>query len=88
LCEQQGKLSLKCSEIEKDGEKTFWVAISYGENCTLLAPLIFSIKKFKMCALFLRYSVQATSHKLYGLDIYIKKTILHCNSKHCMQQSE
>jgi hypothetical protein len=41
----------------KVGWGKFWVAVSYGKNCTLLALFIFLTKMFETCALFLRHPV-------------------------------
>jgi hypothetical protein len=41
--------------MKKGGRKTFWVAVSYGENYTFLALLIFSTKMFKAWALLLEH---------------------------------
>lgn len=48
MSKQQGELRSKCSEMEKGGRETFWVAVSC-ENSTLLALFIFSTKMLKMC---------------------------------------
>lgn len=37
--------------------KTLIIPLSYGENHTLLAVFVFSIRVFKMCALILGHSV-------------------------------
>jgi hypothetical protein len=75
LYEQQRELRSKCSEVEGGG--TFWVAVSCGENCILIALFIFSRRMFKMCALFLRNSVYA----------YIL-VFLHVHCKLCLKVSE
>jgi hypothetical protein len=41
FCEQQRELRPKCSEMETDGERTFWVAVSCGESRTFLSLFIF-----------------------------------------------
>jgi disulfide bond formation protein DsbB len=47
LCEQRAELSRSAMKWRKVGEKTFCVAVSCGENCTLLALFAFSIKCLK-----------------------------------------
>jgi hypothetical protein len=70
LCKQQRELRPKCSEMEKGGERTFWVDISWSENCTSLALFIFSTKIFKICIFFLghcRMSVQEKFKLLFQM---------------------
>jgi hypothetical protein len=64
LCEQQRELRSKCSEMEKGVENNFWVAVTCGENFTLLALFILWTIMFKMYASFLGYSA-VVFHK-YG----------------------
>lgn len=47
------ELVSKCSEVEKSVGETFWVAVSWCENCALAALFTFSTKVFKICPFFL-----------------------------------
>lgn len=53
------RVQVKLQWNEKSWEKIFWVAVSRGDNCTLLAPFICSRKMLKMCTLFLGHEHRA-----------------------------
>jgi hypothetical protein len=60
-----GRSALKWGKV---GGNFFWVVVSCGENSTLLALFIFSIKTFKLCSFFFGYSEYLmTGFLYYGL---------------------